>query len=414
MSPRPARHTPSGELLDALTRLFETAHTGIYFGTLRREGAGTTLAANPYLKLMFGCAPDSDDAAIRPLDEESFVHPQARPAFVGQLLRDGTVTDYLLRLRRADGTPIWVEVTAHTGRRGDAGEDTGGNAGGDGGDAGGGDGGDQGGGDGAVAIDGAPIDAVAIDAVFRDVSERRKLEEEGRDIYHQLLQTDKLVTLGQTVSGVAHELNNPLATIMTWSERLAGRSLDALTKRGVDTILSESERAAKIVRNLLTFSRKRHTTRGLVDVNEVVRETLSLRAYDQRISHITTIEALATGLPPVFADANHLKQVLLNLVINAEQAMLSANGQGTLIVRSWHDVKNHAAVLEINDDGAGIPEDVQAKIFDPFFTTKSAGMGTGLGLTVAHSIVQDHGGEIRVESTPGQGSSFHVHLPTAG
>ena len=250
--------------------------------------------------------------------------------------------------------------------------------------------------------------------MFRDVSERRKLEDEGRDIYHQLLQTDKLVTLGQTVSGVAHELNNPLATIMTWSERLAGRSLDGLTKRGIDTILSESERAAKIVRNLLTFSRKRHTTRGLVDVNEVVRETLSLRAYDQRISHITTIEALATGLPPVFADANHLKQVLLNLVINAEQAMLSANGQGTLIVRSWHDVKNHAAVLEINDDGAGIPEEVQAKIFDPFFTTKSAGMGTGLGLTVAHSIVQDHGGAIRVESTPGQGSSFHVHLPTAG
>ena len=398
MSPRPARHTPSGELLDALIRLFDAVHTGIYFGTVRRDGPGTTVAANPYLKLMFGCAPDSDDAAIRPFDEESFVHPQARPAFVGQLLRDGSVTDYLLRLRRADGNPIWVEVTAHTGH------------GGDGGDGDGDGGRDRAGGDG----DGDGGDPVAIDAVFRDVSERRKLEDEGRDIYHQLLQTDKLVTLGQTVSGVAHELNNPLATIMTWSERLAGRSLDGLTRRGIDTILSESERAAKIVRNLLTFSRKRHTTRGLVDVNEVVRETLSLRAYDQRISHITTIEALATGLPPVFADANHLKQVLLNLVINAEQAMLSANGQGTLIVRSWHDVKKHAAVLEINDDGAGIPEDVQAKIFDPFFTTKSAGMGTGLGLTVAHSIVQDHGGEIRVESTLGQGSSFHVHLPTAG
>ena len=413
MSPRPARHTPSGELLDALIRLFEAVHTGIYFGTVRRDGPGTTVAANAYLKLMFGCAPDSDDAAIRPFDEESFVHPQARPAFVGQLLRDGSVTDYLLRLRRTDGTPIWVEVTAHTGRGADGGDRDGdagpdradGDAGPDRAD------GDAGDGD---AGDGDAGGAVAIDAVFRDVSERRKLEDEGRDIYHQLLQTDKLVTLGQTVSGVAHELNNPLATIMTWSERLAGRSLDGLTRRGIDTILSESERAAKIVRNLLTFSRKRHTTRGLVDVNEVVRETLSLRAYDQRISHITTIEALATGLPPVFADANHLKQVLLNLVINAEQAMLSANGQGTLIVRSWHDVKNHAAVLEINDDGAGIPEEVQAKIFDPFFTTKAAGMGTGLGLTVAHSIVQDHGGEIRVESTPGQGSSFHVHLPTAG
>ena len=376
MSPRLARHTPSEAFRDALARLFDTVHTGIYFGTVRRVGEGTTVAANPYLKLMFGCDPDSDDAAIRPFDEDRFVHPLARRAFVEQLLRDGSVTDYLLRLRRADAAPIWVEVTAHTG-----GAATGG--------------------------------AASIDAVLRDVSERRKLEDEGRDLYHQLLQAEKLAALGQTVSGVAHELNNPLATILTWSERLSGRSLDALTKRGIDTILSESERAAKIVRNLLTFSRKRHTTRGLVDVNQVVRETLSLRAYDQRVSNIRTIDALATGLPPVFADANHLKQVLLNLVINAEQAMLSANGQGTLIVRSWHDVENHSAVLEINDDGDGIPEDVQAKIFDPFFTTKS-GTGTGLGLTVAHAIVRDHGGEMRVQSTPGQGSSFHVQLPTAG
>ena len=151
MSPRPARHTPSGELLDALIRLFEAVHTGIYFGTVRRDGPGTTVAANAYLKLMFGCAPDSDDAAIRPFDEESFVHPQARPAFVGQLLRDGSVTDYLLRLRRADGTPIWVEVTAHTGRGGDGGDGDGDagrdRAGGNGTAAGDGDG-DGGNGDG--------------------------------------------------------------------------------------------------------------------------------------------------------------------------------------------------------------------------------------------------------------------------
>lgn len=374
MSLRAEQRAPSDllPLRDALTRLFEAVREGIYVGTLDPDGCGQTVAANPYLKLMFGYAPETDELAVQPFHEDRFVDPRARRVFVEQLTRDGAVTDYLLRLRRADDTPIWVEVTAHLDR-------------------------------------GEPR---RIDALLRDVSERRKLEDQGRDVYHQLLQAEKLAALGQTVSGVAHELNNPLATILTWSERLAGRPLDPVTKRGIETILSESERAAKIVRNLLTFSRKRHTTRSMVDVNQVVRETLSLRAYDQRMSNIATIDGLATGLPPVFADLHHLKQVLLNLIINAEQAMLSASGRGTLIVRSWHDAANDAVVLEINDDGPGVPDEMRSKIFDPFFTTKSVGKGTGLGLTVAHALVQDHGGQIRVASTPGHGASFFVELPT--
>ena len=376
-SEAPAALTPASSL-EVLEQLFHTVHTGMYVGLLPRTGTGTTIAANPYLKLMFGFEPDASDMAVRPFDTERFVDATARRALVGQLLRDGAVTDYLVRLRRTDDTPIWVEVTAHT-----------------------------------PGIDGGDGTA-RVDAVLRDVSERRALEDQGRDIYHQLLQAEKLAALGQTVSGVAHELNNPLATILTWAERLAGRPQDDLATRGIKIILSESERAAKIVRNLLDFSRKRHTTRGMVDVNQVARETLSLRAYDQRVSNVTTIDALATGLPPVFADAHHLKQVLLNLVINAEQAVLATNGRGTLIARSWHDVDQRLVVLEIHDDGPGIPADVQEKIFDPFFTTKSPGKGTGLGLTVAHAIVRDHGGRMRVESKPGEGASFLVELPTAG
>ena len=362
---------------EALRRLFDTVHTGMYVGLLPRTGTGTTLAANPYLKLMFGFEPETADGEVRPFEPDRFADAAAHHALVGQLLRDGAVTDHLVRLRRIDGRPIWVEVTAHAARAG--GEET-----------------------------------ARVEAVLRDVSERRALEDQGRDIYHQLLQAEKLAALGQTVSGVAHELNNPLATILTWAERLTGRHRDELTQRGLKTILSESERAARIVRNLLDFSRKRHTTRGMVDLNQVARETLSLRAYDQRVSNVTTIDALATGLPPVFADAHHLKQVLLNLVINAEQAMLATNGRGTLIARSWHDVDQRLVVLEIHDDGPGIPPDVQEKIFDPFFTTKSSGQGTGLGLTVAQSIVSDHGGRMRVESNPGGGAAFRVELPTAG
>jgi CheY-like chemotaxis protein len=152
----------------------------------------------------------------------------------------------------------------------------------------------------------------------------------------------------------------------------------------------------------------------MVDENQVVRETLALRAYEQRVTNITTIDALAAGLPLVLADSYQMQQVLLNLMINAEQAMLSTNGRGVLVVRTWHDVERDAVVLEINDDGPGVPADVQPKVFDPFFTTKDIGKGTGLGLTVAYAIVQEHGGRIHLESHPGLGASFFIELPVSG
>jgi CheY-like chemotaxis protein len=151
----------------------------------------------------------------------------------------------------------------------------------------------------------------------------------------------------------------------------------------------------------------------MIDVNHVVRETLALRAYEQRLTNIEVVTALATGLPHVFADAHQIQQVLLNLVINAEQAMVSANGRGALVVRTWHDGDRDAVVLEVTDDGPGVSADMRAKIFDPFFTTKEVGKGTGLGLTVAYAIVQEHGGRIRVEERA-QGASFIVELPVSG
>src|SRR5919201_5693956 len=152
----------------------------------------------------------------------------------------------------------------------------------------------------------------------------------------------------------------------------------------------------------------------MVDLNQVVRETLALRAYEQRVSNIDVIDALAVGLPHVFADGHQIQQVLLNLIINAEQAMVSAHGRGILVLRTWQDPQQETIVLEINDDGPGIPDDVQPKIFDPFFTTKEVGKGTGLGLTVAYAIVQEHGGRIRIESPPNRGASFYVELPVTG
>src|SRR5204863_499921 len=171
---------------------------------------------------------------------------------------------------------------------------------------------------------------------------------------------------------------------------------------------------ARTGRNLLTFARKRQTTRAMVDLNQVIRETLALRSYEQRVTNVAVIEALSAGLPQVFADGHQVQQVLLNLIINAEQAMLAAHGRGTIVVRTWQDRDRETVVLEINDDGPGIPSDLQPKIFDPFFTTKEVGKGTGLGLTVAYAIVQEHGGRIRLESRVNGGTSFYVELPITG
>jgi signal transduction histidine kinase/CheY-like chemotaxis protein len=371
-APGPGSTLPGETRAQALSRLFDHVQIGALVAILR-AGGDLTLAANPRLKLIFGYPADAPDADIRPFEQARFVDPQARRHLLDLLTRDGAVADFLVRVRRVDVTPIWIEVTAY-----------------------------------AEPVNGA----LRVEALVRDVSDRKKLDDQTRDLYHQLLQAEKMASLGQTISGIAHELNNPLATILTWAERLSHRQVDDPTRRGLDVILGESERAARIVRNLLTFARKRHTTRTMVDLNMVVSETLALRAYEQRVTNIAVLPALAAGLPQVFADPHQLQQVLLNLVINAEQAMLSANGRGTLVVRTWHNAANDTVVLEVNDDGPGVPDDVQSKIFDPFFTTKDVGKGTGLGLTVAYAIVEEHGGRIWIRSSQDAGASFFVELPT--
>jgi two-component system cell cycle sensor histidine kinase/response regulator CckA len=358
----------------AFARLFEAAQEGVYVGTLGPTSSTTTVA-NPYLRRIFGYAPDTDERLVLPFDPARFVDVSARAQLLSELQSTGSVRDYLLRLRRIDGSPMWVEVTAS-----------------------------------ALSVDGH----LRIDALVRDVSERKKRDDQSRDVRHQVIQAEKMAALGQTISGVAHELNNPLATILSWAERLAERPADDKTQRGLEIIRGESERAARIVRNLLTFARKRQTTRSMIEVNQVVRETLALRAYEHRVTNVEVVESLAHGLPQVFADGHQIKQVLLNLIINAEQAMQSANGGGTLTVRTWHDRDRESVVIEVNDNGPGLADDMKDRIFDPFFTTKEVGEGTGLGLTVAYAIVQEHGGRIWVQSQENAGASFFVEIPVSG
>ena len=377
MSPRPTQAPGHDQRAEAFAHLFEAVREGVFIGLLTAgdDAAGSTLAANPYLKAIFGYASDASDDDLAPFAAARFADPVARASFLHRLAAEGAVNDYLLRMRRMDDSPVWVEVTARaeTAARG----------------------------------------AIRVEALIRDVSERKRMDDQSRDLYQQLLQAEKMAALGQTISGVAHELNNPLATILSWAERLAEKIGDPAMRRGVDVILGEADRAARIVRNLLTFARKRQSTRTMIDVNRVVLEMLALRSYEQRLSNVEVVTALASGLPQVFADAHQIQQVLLNLVINAEQAMVSSHGRGAMVIRTWHDEERDAVALEVSDDGPGVPEEAKTKIFDPFFTTKEVGKGTGLGLTVAYAIVQEHGGRIRVGAPP-RGAAFVVELPVSG
>jgi PAS domain S-box-containing protein len=241
--------------------------------------------------------------------------------------------------------------------------------------------------------------------IYRDVTGQRLVQS-------KLLQTEKMAGLGQLVSGIAHELNNPLTSIIGYSQLLLGRRLTAPQEADGRLIHQEAERAARIVKNLLLFAREARPERRPVNLNEVVERTLALRNYELRVENIELSQDLAQDLPPVVADPAQLQQVLLNLLVNAEQAIRQGSGEGSIRVRTRKTPRGRVS-FEILDSGPGIPQEIIPRIFDPFFSTKPSGAGTGLGLSITCGIVKEHGGEISVQSQLGHGAKFTVELPAA-
>jgi two-component system NtrC family sensor kinase len=239
-----------------------------------------------------------------------------------------------------------------------------------------------------------------------------------RSTQAQLVQSEKLSAIGLLVAGVAHELNNPLTSIVGYAqlvnEELEARPELARPRGGliadVGRILTESERAAKIVRNLLTFARRQTSERVRQDLADLCERVVQLRAYDFRLRGIELLTQFADDLPPVFADGGQIQQVLLNLLLNAEQAMQHAE-ERRLDIAVSHEAKCGAVLIEVRDTGHGIDTGNLRRIFDPFFTTRGVGEGTGLGLSIAYGIVRDHGGQIWAKSRPGARTSFFVRLP---
>jgi PAS domain S-box-containing protein len=238
--------------------------------------------------------------------------------------------------------------------------------------------------------------------ILHEITERKKMQE-------QLITQDRLASIGELTSGVAHELNNPLSIISGYSELLLKRELPADIKSDVDVIISEVERAAKIVDNLLTFARQQPEEKLHIDINGIIENILEIRAYEQKVNNIRTVTNYASDLPNILGNAFQLRQVFVNIIINAEYFMIEKHGKGTLTIST--ERAGDFVRVSIKDDGPGIIQENMGRLFNPFFTTKEVGKGTGLGLSICHGIIVEHGGKIWAESTQGKGAIFISELP---
>jgi PAS domain S-box-containing protein len=240
----------------------------------------------------------------------------------------------------------------------------------------------------------------------RDVTELKRLEE-------QLIQAEKLAAMGQMLAGVAHELNNPLTAILGVTELVKEREgLEETMKRQLDLTHRQARRAARIVQNLLEFSRPASPQKKPVELTGVIERTLQLHEHSLRRNSIEVDFHPPPGIPPVVGDANQLIQVFLNLILNAEQAIREVRDSGRIQIRLASSGRRVSVTVQ--DDGVGIKGEALPRIFDPFYTTKRPGGGTGLGLSICMSILREHGGTIEAESLPAGGSAFTVYLPAAG
>jgi signal transduction histidine kinase len=225
----------------------------------------------------------------------------------------------------------------------------------------------------------------------------------------QLIQSEKLSAVGEFVAGVAHELNNPLTSVIGFAELLKTANLQGKHQNFLNYIVKSSERCQKIVQGLLSFARQHPPERKLVNANEMIEDVLEILAYEMRTSNIEIERNFESNLPKIMGDSHQLQQVFLNLLNNARQAMESHQATGKIKVTTETAGNNIRILFE--DNGPGIKNENLSRIFDPFFTTKAIGKGTGLGLSLCYGIINEHGGHIAAHSEPGQGATFVIELP---
>lgn len=238
--------------------------------------------------------------------------------------------------------------------------------------------------------------------VCRDITERKQMQE-------KLIVTDRLASIGELSAGIAHELNNPLTSVIGLSEMLLEEDLPDETREDIGILSREANRMAEVIKNMLIFARRHPTVRQQIHINDIIIQTLEMRAYEHKLTNIQVIKRFAEDLPEIEVDNFQLQQVFINIITNAEYFIKEAHRGGVITITTEH-VGNNIKII-IADNGPGIPEENLNRVFDPFYTTKPIGKGTGLGLSICHGIITAHNGRIYVESEPGKGTTFIIELP---
>jgi PAS domain S-box-containing protein len=236
----------------------------------------------------------------------------------------------------------------------------------------------------------------------RDVTEQKQQHE-------RLMMADRLASIGELAAGTAHELNNPLTSVIGFSQLLMEKDIPDDIREDAELIYNEAQRAANVTKSLLTFGRKHAPVKQLNQINNIVEDVLKLRAYEHKVNSIEVKRQLTPDLPEIMVDYFQMQQAFLNIIINAEYFMTEAHNKGVLTITTKK--QNSSVKISIADDGPGIPEENLSRIFNPFFTTKEAGKGTGLGLSICHGIVAEHGGQIFARNQHGKGATIFIELP---
>lgn len=247
------------------------------------------------------------------------------------------------------------------------------------------------------------------DGLLTDITEKKNEEQARRQMQEKAQVNSRLASVGQMASGIAHEINNPLTSIIAISEVLLQRDIKGENREDVELIHSGAKRIAAIVSRLLTFARQHKPAHNYVDVNSLIETTIALRSYALETGNIKVDFQKDEELPRIRADGGQLQQVFLNIILNAEYEMKRSNNRGNITITT----RRNGGKIQISfrDSGNGITPGNIDKVFEPFFTTKATGEGTGLGLSVCHGIITAHNGEISVESKPEEGATFIIELP---
>jgi|GEM_PF-1243799 len=337
--------------------IFESIKDGIYLTSVD----GKVLDVNNAFGEMLGYTLEE----LFDLDTVSLYNsPKAREKFQQDIEKEGFLIDYRLILKKKDGTFIHCEESA------------------------------------TVIHDGQG-DVIGYQGIVRDVTEKLKMEE-------RLSQAERLSSMGGMLSGIAHELNNPITSIKGHADLLVKKTKDSYSKKKADIISKESDRCSKIVRGLLTFSRKHKPERRPININAIVIDSLAVLKNQLKKQNITISADLSDEIPPTVGDTVQLQQVFVNIITNAQDAMKS---QKKKILSVKSSISGGTIVITFSDTGPGIDRRIRKQIFDPFFTTKETGMGTGLGLSIAYGIINEHGGKIEAENNDAGGAVLTVELP---